>query len=200
MAALISFDDVDGGVDERPFEPVSRRNLSSGTFRGRIVAAVLAGASSVSIVSTVSIVGVAVPAFAQATRCGGDSLDAEAAIDNRGSCGRRAAYPGERASDVEDDRDRNPLAQPKVVTPPGAVMKRVLPPDPEREERQLRDRVHKALRRNDRGQAQPRPECQVIVGQMAEQEPMLHSLRAEARTQARDRVTTLTNQFRDLGC
>ena len=98
------------------------------------------------------------------------------------------------------DDERNPLAQPRVVTPPGAVMKKGLPPDPAREERALRENVHRALRKHDRGKLTTTPECQAIVQQIAEQQPMVRSLRSEARTQARDRVGALTGQFRELGC
>ena len=98
------------------------------------------------------------------------------------------------------DDERNSLAQPRVVTPPGAVMKKVLPPDPAREERALRENVHRALRKHDRGKLTATPECRAIVQQIAEQQPMLRSLRSETRTQARDRIATLTAQFRDLAC
>ena len=91
------------------------------------------------------------------------------------------------------------LAQPRVVTPPGAVMKKALP-DAAREERALQEKLHRALRKNDRGKLVTTPECQAVVQQIAEQQPMLRSLRSEARTQARDRVAALTGQFRDLGC
>jgi hypothetical protein len=94
----------------------------------------------------------------------------------------------------------DPLAAPRVITPPGAVMKKVAP-DPNKEERKFRDRLHRALRNMDRGKPSGlTPECDVIVKQIADEQPLMRSLRADTRGQARDRVTALTGQFREREC
>ena len=141
-----------------------------------------------------------VAAFGQESLCAGDALASDAASEGRWQpCTKeRPAKRGRGAGLLE--ADLNPSGQPRVVTPPGAVMKKVRPPDPAREERALQEKLHRALRKNDRGKLVTTPECQAVVQQIAEQQPMLRSLRTEARSQARDRVSALTGQFRELGC
>ena len=139
-------------------------------------------------------------AFGQDQRCIGDALDSDAPSEGRWQpCAKTRSAVQDRAARSFDD-ERNPSAPPRVMTPPGAIMKKVLPPDSAREERALRENVHRALRKQDRGKLIMTPECQAIVRQIAEQQPMLRSLRSETRTQARDRVGMLTGQFRELAC
>ena len=141
-----------------------------------------------------------VAAFGQESRCNGDVRDADTAIEGRWQpCMKDPPARRDRFAPSQDD-ERNPPGQPRVVTPPGAVMKKVPPPDPAREQRVLQEKLHRALRKNDRGKLITTPECLAVVQQIAEQQPMLRSLRSETRTQARDRVATLTGQFRELGC
>ena len=139
-------------------------------------------------------------AFGQESRCSGEALDSDAASEGRWQpCVKEPPAKRDRFTGSLDDQ-RSPSGQSRVVTPPGAVMKKVLPPDPAREERALQEKLHRALRKNDRGKLVTTPECQAVVQQIAEQQPMLRSLRTESRSQARDRVTALTGQFREMGC
>ena len=68
----------------------------------------------------------------------------------------------------------------------------------------MRERVHRALRKLERGIADPagarNPECATLVERMAEQKPLLRSLRTEVRDQAREKMNALTNTFRERGC
>ena len=146
-------------------------------------------------------------AIGQNTNCPNNALDAGTALSlGAQPCAqsegmqRRPAPERMAVRAIEPDSGRNPLVQPRVVVPPGAVMKKVLPPDPGKEERMLRERVHRALRNNDRGKPATSPECQSIVEQIAGQQPLQRSLRTGTRTLARERVTVLTSEFRDGGC
>ena len=95
--------------------------------------------------------------------------------------------------------ERIPPARSAVVAPP--VVKRVLPPDPNKEERALREQLHRALRKHDRGTAsQMTPDCRKIVRQLAAEQPLLRSLRADTRSHARERTAALTSSFRERGC
>ena len=153
------------------------------------------------------LVAACATAIGQNTNCPNDALDAGSASSSGAQpCAPSEAIQRREVAEriavraIEPDSERNPLMQPRVIVPPGAVMKKVLPPDPNKEERMLRERVHRALRNNDRGKPAMSPECQLIVEQIAGQQPLQRSLRAESRTQARERVTVLTNEFRDRGC
>ena len=99
---------------------------------------------------------------------------------------------------VREGRDSDERNPPLESKPP--PVKRVLPPDANREERLLRERLHRALRNQQRGTPGSSAECESVVDQIAEQQPLMRSLRTDTRTQARDRFNVLTNEFRERGC
>ena len=96
-----------------------------------------------------------------------------------------------------DSDERNPPVESKPLPP---AVKRVLPPDANREERLLRERLHRALRNQQRGTPGSSAECESVVDQIAEQQPLMRSLRTDTRRQARDRFNVLANEFRERGC
>ena len=93
--------------------------------------------------------------------------------------------------------ERSPPAESKPALP---AVKRALPPDANREERLLRERLHRAVRNQQRGKPGTSAECESLVSQIAEQQPLMRSLRTDTRTQARDRFNVLTSEFRERGC
>lgn len=93
--------------------------------------------------------------------------------------------------------ERNPRTESKPAPP---AVKRAPPPDANREERLLRERLHRAVRNQQRGKPGASVECESLVSQIAEQQPLMRSLRTDTRTQARDRFNVLSNEFRERGC
>ena len=195
----LHFNDGDGVIDLFP-SAAHLTSLVRAAGRNPVVLMSAWAASGASALAVAVTLMASHDAFSQELRCAGDTLDSDAAIEGRWQpCAKAPSAGVNRALRLPDD-ERNPLAQPRVVTPPGAIMKKVLPADPAREERVLRESLHRALRKHDRGKLTTTPECQSIIQQIAEQQPMLRSLRSETRTQARDRMAALTGQFRELAC
>ena len=97
----------------------------------------------------------------------------------------------------ENGDERNPDTESKPAPP---AVKRVLPPDTNREERLLRERLHRAVRNQQRGKPGTSAECESLVNQIAEQQTLMRSLRTDTRTRARDRFNVLTSEFRERGC
>ena len=101
---------------------------------------------------------------------------------------------------------RRPAAPP-AATPgssgPSAPVQRKLWIDPERDAKLLKARIERALsnRAKDTTTWQgAAPGCRDIVEQIAREQPSVHSLRADTRAQAREKLGRFAKTFQERGC
>ena len=131
------------------------------------------------------------PVFAQGWRC---TTVVRPSNDDAGT-----PLKGYERCVLEDQNvdEPNPRTDSKPAPP---AVRRALLPDANREERLLRERLHRAVRNQQRGKSGTSVECESLVSQIAEQQPLMRSLRADTRTQARERFNVLSSEFRERGC